>query len=43
VEAKNMAELDPERDILVIFASLDAQGRERIKRVQYPSSSATCP
>ncbi len=43
LEAKKMARLDPEQDILVIFASFDARGKERIKRVQYPSSSATCP
>ena len=43
LEAKEMARLDPEQDILVIFARLDSQGRERIKRWQYPPASAACP
>jgi len=43
LEAKRMARLDPEQDILVTVARLDSQGRQRIKRWQYPPASATCP
>jgi len=43
LEDKKMARLDADQDIVVIFASLNAQGGQRIKRVQYPPSSTTCP